>query len=155
MISAGVPGGRNKIFASGLPRGAMVARVMLNGFDVTDDGFDVNGAITGIEVAAAHQPGAERREVVGGHHLVGRERRLPRRRRALEQELDAGMPVQRRDHGACGAHHTGHLLQRFVEPIDQERTRWTVIDERNAGRGADVVFHVDGARQLDLQAQKP
>ena len=64
-------------------------------------------------------------------------------------------PVQRRDHGACGAHHTGHLLQRFVEPIDQERTRWTVIDERDAGRGADVVFHVDGARQLDLQAQKP
>ena len=65
------------------------------------------------------------------------------------------MPVQRRDHGAGGAHHTGHLLQRFVEPIYQERTRWTVIDERNAGRRAVVVFHVDGARQLDLQAQKP
>ncbi len=64
------------------------------------------------------------------------------------------MSVQRRDRGAGGAHHAGYLLQRLVEPIDQLRAGGAVIDERDAGRGADVVLHIDGTWQLDFQAQE-
>ena len=79
------------------------------------------GLITGVEVAAAHQPGADRLEVVRRDHLVGREGRLADAGAPSSRNSTPGMPGQRRDHGAGGVHDAGHLLQRLVDAIDQER----------------------------------
>ena len=48
--------GRIRLSALGLPQGAMIARVSLNGIDVTDDGFEVSAPIGGLEIAVTTRP---------------------------------------------------------------------------------------------------
>jgi hypothetical protein len=51
------PPGRFDVSFVGLPAGSMIMRVLLNGRDVTDEGFDVVGPVVGLEIAATTKPG--------------------------------------------------------------------------------------------------
>lgn len=56
FIVTGSPAGRIRLSALGLPDGAMISRILLNGFDVTDDGFEVMAPVTGIEIIVTTTP---------------------------------------------------------------------------------------------------
>lgn len=58
FIMRGFPAGRLRLSALGLPPGAMIVRIALNGIDVTDEGLEVSGPLVGLEVSATTRPSA-------------------------------------------------------------------------------------------------
>jgi hypothetical protein len=51
------PPGRVRLTVDGLPTAAMISRITLNGFDVSDEGFEVSGPVSGVEIAITTTPG--------------------------------------------------------------------------------------------------